>query len=256
MIESLVLAVPAAAAGFVVAYSTIHLGVRLLFATMPAGLADVARHVASLEPDVRVFAFSVAAGLSSAVRVRSRACAPGHQNQRGARICRRAGAAPSPDTPSRCSRRRTSRRVSVAVDLWRHPHPQYGPSGKYGDRCKCTLCARSPDSRRSHVPRFSPRWKQARSFSALRRRHLLSRSTEGRQARPSHRLADRKPFRRLIDPCRPTTSRYSTCLSRRDALFRGQKPLPADRSGSCRRRLHALLAWSQRSRTVAATPRH
>ena len=67
MIESLVLAVPAAAAGFVVAYSTIHLGVRLLFATMPAGLADVARHVASLEPDVRVFAFSVAAGLSSAV---------------------------------------------------------------------------------------------------------------------------------------------------------------------------------------------
>jgi putative ABC transport system permease protein len=66
MIESLLLALPAGGIGFGVAYVTTHLGVMLVFATMPAGLAEAARHLASLEPDVRVFGFSVAAGLMSA----------------------------------------------------------------------------------------------------------------------------------------------------------------------------------------------
>jgi putative ABC transport system permease protein len=67
MIESLVLALPAAAAGLAVAYGTIHLAIRLLFATMPPTVADLARHIAALEPDYRVYAFTIAAAVSSAL---------------------------------------------------------------------------------------------------------------------------------------------------------------------------------------------
>ena len=65
--ESLLLALPAAVAGFGIAYVVIRLAVTLLLTTMPAGLADIARHIAPFAPDVRVFGFSVIAAVASAL---------------------------------------------------------------------------------------------------------------------------------------------------------------------------------------------
>src|SRR6266705_1586506 len=64
--ESILLALPAAAAGFRVSQATIGLGVRVMFATLPPEFAQFIR-VAPLPPDVRVFGFMLAAALASAL---------------------------------------------------------------------------------------------------------------------------------------------------------------------------------------------
>ena len=64
--ESILLALPAAAAGFLVSQATIGLGVRVMFATLPAEFAQLIR-VAPLPPDVRVFCFMLAAAIASAL---------------------------------------------------------------------------------------------------------------------------------------------------------------------------------------------
>lgn len=65
--ESLLLALAAAVAGLAIASVLIRLGVRALVATMPPELADIARHMAPLSPDVRVFGFSVVVAVASAL---------------------------------------------------------------------------------------------------------------------------------------------------------------------------------------------
>src|SRR5207245_10318177 len=67
--ESILLALPAAAAGFLVSQATIGLGVRVMFATLPPEFAQFIR-VAPLPPDVRVFGFMLAAALASALLFR------------------------------------------------------------------------------------------------------------------------------------------------------------------------------------------
>jgi len=64
--ESILLALPAAAAGFLVSQATIDLGVRVMFATLPPEFAQLIR-VAPLPPDGRVFGFMLAAALASAL---------------------------------------------------------------------------------------------------------------------------------------------------------------------------------------------
>jgi predicted permease len=64
--ESILLALPAAAAGFLISQATIGLGVRVLFATLPPEFTQLIR-VAPLPPDVRVFGFMLAAALASAL---------------------------------------------------------------------------------------------------------------------------------------------------------------------------------------------
>ncbi len=64
--ESALLAVPAAAAGFVISQTAVELSVRALFATMPAEYAEYIRFVPLLS-DVRVVAFMLAAAAGSAV---------------------------------------------------------------------------------------------------------------------------------------------------------------------------------------------
>jgi predicted permease len=64
--ESVLLALPAAALGFVVSRLTIDFGVRLMFRTMSAEVVPYMR-VVPLAPDGRVFAFMLAAALVAAV---------------------------------------------------------------------------------------------------------------------------------------------------------------------------------------------
>jgi predicted permease len=63
--ESVLLALPAAALGFVVSQTTIELATRAMFATIPAEFADFIR-VAPMSPDIRVFGFMLAAAVVSA----------------------------------------------------------------------------------------------------------------------------------------------------------------------------------------------
>lgn len=62
--ESVLLALPAAIAGFAVSYATIELAVRLMFATTPRGYADFI-FLLPLEPDTRVFVFMLLAAVLS-----------------------------------------------------------------------------------------------------------------------------------------------------------------------------------------------
>jgi predicted permease len=64
--ESVLLALPAALVGFVIAYATLGAGVNLMFATLPAEFAPYI-HIVPLEPDWRVFAFILSAAVASAV---------------------------------------------------------------------------------------------------------------------------------------------------------------------------------------------
>jgi predicted permease len=64
--ESILLAIPAALAGFVLSRATIGGGVRLMFSTLPAEIAPYI-HVLPLAPDVRVFGFMVAAAIAAAI---------------------------------------------------------------------------------------------------------------------------------------------------------------------------------------------
>ena len=64
--ESVLLALPAAAAGFALSQVTIQDGERLMFATMPAEFAEFIT-VIPLPPDARVFGFMLAAAVVSAV---------------------------------------------------------------------------------------------------------------------------------------------------------------------------------------------
>jgi predicted permease len=78
--ESLLLAVPAAVAGFFVSKAMIGIGLRVMFATLPAGIASFGARVAPLSPDARVFAFSLAAAAASALLF---GLAPALQSTRG-----------------------------------------------------------------------------------------------------------------------------------------------------------------------------
>ena len=64
--EAVVLALPAAAAGFVISRLTIDVGVRLMFRTISAEVAPYFR-VAPLTPDLRIFLFMLLAALAAAV---------------------------------------------------------------------------------------------------------------------------------------------------------------------------------------------
>jgi len=64
--ESILLALPAAIAGFCVSKATIDLGVRLMFRTLPRGYAEFVT-LLPLEPDLRVFGFMLLAAVSSAL---------------------------------------------------------------------------------------------------------------------------------------------------------------------------------------------
>jgi predicted permease len=64
--ESVLLALPAAAAGFVISKTTIDWGQRLMFATLPRGYVDYFT-VLPLEPDARVFAFMLLAAVLAAL---------------------------------------------------------------------------------------------------------------------------------------------------------------------------------------------
>jgi predicted permease len=65
--ESLLLAVPAAAAGLAVSQATIGVCIRVLFATLPPGIADFATRLPQLSLDIRVFCFNLTAALGSAL---------------------------------------------------------------------------------------------------------------------------------------------------------------------------------------------
>jgi predicted permease len=64
--ESILLALPAAVAGFAVSQATIGLCLRVLFTTLPPGIAEFANRFPVLSPDVRVFAYNLAAALLAA----------------------------------------------------------------------------------------------------------------------------------------------------------------------------------------------
>lgn len=65
--ESLLLALPAAVAGFAVARAVIGLCLQVLLATIPAGIADFVNRFPTLEPDGRVFAYNLALALAAAL---------------------------------------------------------------------------------------------------------------------------------------------------------------------------------------------
>lgn len=65
--ESILLALPAAAAGFVVSQAAIGLCMRVLVATLPPGIADFVNRFPALSPDIRVFAYNLAAALVAAL---------------------------------------------------------------------------------------------------------------------------------------------------------------------------------------------
>jgi predicted permease len=64
--ESILLAIPAGLAGFVISQVTLGLGVRLMFATLPSDMAEIIT-TAPTPPDGRVFGFILVASLVSAV---------------------------------------------------------------------------------------------------------------------------------------------------------------------------------------------
>jgi len=65
--ESILLALPAAAAGMVVSQAIIRICVRVLLATLPPSAADFAARIPELSLDFRVFGFALAAALVSAI---------------------------------------------------------------------------------------------------------------------------------------------------------------------------------------------
>jgi predicted permease len=64
--ESTVLAFPAAATGFVLSQAIIWLCIRVLFATLPPGIAEFTSRLPVLSPDLRVFAYNFAVALAAA----------------------------------------------------------------------------------------------------------------------------------------------------------------------------------------------
>ena len=64
--ESIVLALPGAAAGFFICQAMLDAGVRLMYATLPPEFVEFVR-VAPLDPDLRVFVFMMGAALLSAL---------------------------------------------------------------------------------------------------------------------------------------------------------------------------------------------
>jgi predicted permease len=65
--ESMVLALLAAAAGFVISQESIRWGQWLLFTTMPGSSRELLTLIPALEPDARVFCFTLVAGVLSAL---------------------------------------------------------------------------------------------------------------------------------------------------------------------------------------------
>lgn len=64
--ESLLLAIPASLAGFLVARTAVEAGLRIMYATLPPDMAQVMPPI-SLPPDLRIFAFMLAVAFASAL---------------------------------------------------------------------------------------------------------------------------------------------------------------------------------------------
>jgi len=65
--ESTILALPAAAVGFGLSQAMIWLCIRVLFATLPPGIAEFTSRLPVLSPDIRVFTYNLAVALVSAL---------------------------------------------------------------------------------------------------------------------------------------------------------------------------------------------
>jgi len=65
--ESILLALPATVAGIAVSQATIWVCVRVLVATLPPGVSDLANRIPQLSSDIRVFGFTLTAALLSAM---------------------------------------------------------------------------------------------------------------------------------------------------------------------------------------------
>ena len=64
--ESLLLAIPAGLAGFLVSRAAIEAGLKIMYATLPPHMAQIVPHI-SLPPDIRVFGFMLIAAFASAL---------------------------------------------------------------------------------------------------------------------------------------------------------------------------------------------
>jgi len=65
--ESVMLALPSAAAGLLLSQAFIWLSIRVLFATLPPGIAEFTNRLPALSPDLRVFSYNLAVALAAAV---------------------------------------------------------------------------------------------------------------------------------------------------------------------------------------------
>jgi predicted permease len=65
--ESILLALPAAGAGFVLSYLLVRISLRVLNATLPAGINDFAARFPALTPNIEVFGFAVAFAVLAAL---------------------------------------------------------------------------------------------------------------------------------------------------------------------------------------------
>ncbi len=65
--ESAILALPAAALGFGLSQAIIWLCIRVLYTTLPPGIADFASRFPALSPDLRVFTYNLAVALAAAL---------------------------------------------------------------------------------------------------------------------------------------------------------------------------------------------
>jgi len=137
--ESLLLAIPAAASGFVISKAAMDIGTRLMFATLPEEFAQVVR-IVDLSPDGRVFGFILLASLAATLLF---GLAPAIQTTRSRLVEANRGDFSSElpaHAPAQCAGRHAGHGVCAPADL---------------RRCGAALRAavqragfRSPDARR------------------------------------------------------------------------------------------------------------
>ena len=112
--ESFLLVLPSAVAGVLVSQATIQVGVRVLLATLPPGASDFAARIPQMSPDLRVFGFTLAAALISAIVF---GLAPAMQATRGGIIHAAKGDFISGSRPGRLRNSLVIGQVTVCVLL-------------------------------------------------------------------------------------------------------------------------------------------
>ena len=112
--ESVLLALPAAIAGFGISQAATEWGVRLMFATLPRGYLDFVP-LLTLQPDARVFGFMLAAAVVIGVAFWPRARNAGDAVQRDAGGPWRIHDGLPARAAARCARDRTGHRVAVLL---------------------------------------------------------------------------------------------------------------------------------------------